>query len=57
MTPVQCANVPPLFGEIIGRRLASLHDLETVYSYSDALNLWEISLVGRYNDVLTQRRE
>jgi hypothetical protein len=37
-------------GVIVARRLASLHELETVYSYEDALNLAEIIAVQNYNE-------
>ncbi|MDR2077039.1 MAG: hypothetical protein LBP61_08965 [Desulfovibrio sp.] len=35
---------------IVARRLASLHELETVYSYEDALNMAEIITVQNYNE-------
>jgi hypothetical protein len=37
-------------GVIVARRLASLHELETVYSYEDALNMAEIITVQNYNE-------
>jgi hypothetical protein len=44
------ANVPGLIGVIVIRRLATLHELETVYSYEDALNFGEIITVQNYNE-------
>jgi hypothetical protein len=35
---------------VVDRRLASLHELQTVYSYEDALNLAEIIAVQSYNE-------
>jgi hypothetical protein len=35
---------------IVGARLATLHELETVYSLSDALDLAEIVTVRNYNE-------
>ena len=35
---------------IVARRYASLHDLKTVYSLSDALDLYEIIAVNNYNE-------
>jgi hypothetical protein len=37
-------------GVIVARRLATLHELETVYSYEDALNMAEIIAVQNYNE-------
>ena len=39
-----------LIGVIVVRRLATLHELETVYSYEDALNMAEIIAVQNYNE-------
>lgn len=33
------------------RRLASLHELQTIYSYDDALDMMEIILVNNYNEL------
>lgn len=35
---------------IVARRLATLHELETVYSYEDALNMAEVLTVQNYNE-------
>ena len=35
---------------VIGERLATLRDLETYYSYEDALNMAEIVMVRRNNE-------
>lgn len=37
---------------IINRKLATLDDLQTRYSYEDALNLLEIIQVNDYNEYL-----
>ena len=37
---------------LVARRLATLHELQTVYSYEDALNLAEILTVHNYNEWL-----
>lgn len=34
----------------MARRMASLHELDSVYSYEDALNLAEIITVQNYNE-------
>jgi hypothetical protein len=38
-----------LLGTIVARGLASLYELDTVYSLEDAFNLMEIITVGNYN--------
>ena len=47
---MEFANVSNLVGVLVGRRLATLHQLQTVYSLEDALNLLEIVSVQNYND-------
>lgn len=42
-------NVSNLMGGLISQKLATLHELDTVYSYEDALNLAEIIQVKNYN--------
>lgn len=44
------ANISPVFAAVIGRNLATLRELETVYSLPDALNLLEIITVQNYNE-------
>ncbi|MDR2947126.1 MAG: hypothetical protein LBV79_10320 [Candidatus Adiutrix sp.] len=44
------ANVSGLIGIIVSRQLATLNEMETVYSLPDALNLAEIITVGNYNE-------
>ncbi|MDL2315515.1 hypothetical protein LJC59_00330 [Desulfovibrio sp. OttesenSCG-928-A18] len=46
------ANVPSIIGIIVARRLATLHELQTVYSYRDALDMAEIIVVQNYNEWL-----
>lgn len=47
------ANVSSVIGAIVAREKASLHELQTVYSYEDALDLLEIITVQNYNDWVT----
>lgn len=35
---------------VAGERLATLHELETVYSYADALDMAEIVMVRAHNE-------
>ena len=39
-----------MLGVIITRRLATLHELQTVYSLDDAADLYEIAAVNNYNE-------
>lgn len=39
-----------LVGTIVSRRLATLYELQTIYSYEDALDLYEIIAVNNYNE-------
>lgn len=45
-----------MIGLIVSRNLATLHELQTVYSYEDALDLAEIIIVNNYNDDLLLRQ-
>ena len=39
-----------MLGVIVTRRLATLHELQTVYSIDDAVDLYEIAAVNNYNE-------
>lgn len=36
-------------GDVLGARMATLHDLQTVYDTEDMLLLWEAAMVAAYN--------
>lgn len=42
-------NVSKLIGTLISKRLATLHELKTVYDLEDAYNLLEVLLVDESN--------
>lgn len=44
------ANISGIVGVVVGRGLATLDELDTVYSFPDALNLLEIITVQNYNE-------
>jgi len=48
--------VPHIIGLLVSRRLATLIDLQTVYSAQDAYNLLEIMTVDSYNDHLARKK-
>lgn len=35
---------------ILSRKLATLHELQTVYSYEDAMDLYEIAYINGMNE-------
>lgn len=43
-------NVPRIVGGVVGTGLATLHELQTVYSLHDAYDLMEIARVDAYNE-------
>ena len=43
-------NVSGLVGTIVSHRLATLAELQTIYSYEDALDLYEVAVVNNYNE-------
>ena len=50
-------NVNPFIADIIHSRLATLHELRTVYDLEDACNLHEVDYVPAYNNYLRRKRE
>ena len=47
---IEYPTVPGIIGVIITRRLATLYELQTVYSIDDAVDLYEIAAVNNYNE-------
>jgi len=43
-------NVPPMIGAVVNSRLATLHELETVYGLEDLCNLYEIIIIRVANE-------
>lgn len=39
-----------LIGTIVSHKLATLHELQTIYSYDDALDMYEVICVNNYNE-------
>lgn len=35
---------------IMSRRLATLHELQTIYSYEDAMDLYEVAYINGMNE-------
>lgn len=51
---IECKGLLPIFTTIISQKLVTLHELQTVYHYEDALDLYEIVLVNNYNELTYQ---
>lgn len=44
-----------LIGVLIANKLATLHELKTVYSVEDAMIMYEAYIVPKYNEYLQNR--
>ena len=42
--------MPPEIAIVISKKLATLHELQTVYSWDDVLDLAEIAMIDSYNE-------
>ena len=49
-------NIPSLFGVLISQKVATLHELKTVYSYEDAIYMYEAIMIPKYNEWLAMER-
>ena len=45
-------NVPRLIGALVSARMATLHELQTVYGVQDAYDMLEVQTVDAHNDHL-----
>lgn len=52
---VEYANVSPVIGVLVSSRIATLHELKTVYGVRDAYDLLEVVTVDNYNNREAQR--
>lgn len=41
-----------IFGTLISHKLATLHEIKTIYTYNDCLDLLDIILVDNHNEYL-----
>ena len=48
--PRQYPNIPPLFGFLIAQKVTTLNELRTVYSFEDAMYMYEAVMIPRYNE-------
>jgi len=52
---VDFVNVDPLVGAIVESGKATLQELKTVYTLEEALDIFEVIAVGRYNEWLAAK--
>lgn len=51
-------DIVPIFGAVISAKLATLHEIKTVYTYDDILLMYDIICVDNYNqNVINQNQE
>lgn len=50
-------HVNPMFGVLISRHLATLYELQTIYSIDDAVDLYEIAATDNYNEWQVHKRK
>lgn len=54
---INYANVPNAIGTVVSRRLATLHELDTVYGAEDLYDMLELLAVDSFNErVLNEPR-
>ena len=47
---IEYPTVPGLVGAVVTSKFATLHELQTIYSYEDLVSLYEVYLVNNYNE-------
>lgn len=50
-------NLSVIIGGLVSSRICTLHELQSVYSFEDALNLWEVLSIDGYNKNQAQKRQ
>jgi hypothetical protein len=48
-------NVPRVIGAVVSARMATFHELDTVYGLNDVYDMWEILRVDAYNQRLLNK--
>lgn len=43
-------NINGLVGTLVANRIATLHELKTVYTLEDALDMYEAYIIPKYNE-------
>ena len=48
-------NLPAVIGTLLSKRMATLHELDTVYGVQDVYDMLEVITVDDYNNALANR--
>jgi hypothetical protein len=43
-------TVAGVVGVVISSRFATLHELQTIYSYADMMDMYEVHITNKYNE-------
>lgn len=43
-------NIHPVIGLLIANRIATLHELKTIYSMEDAMDMYEAFVIPKFNE-------
>lgn len=49
-------NIGGLIGTLVGNRLATLHELKTIYTLEDAMDIYEAYIVPKFNEWKAARK-
>ena len=52
---VKYMNIPPIIGRLISKRVATLHELGSVYGVKDAYDMLEVVNIDDYNAALSRQ--
>ena len=47
---IEYPTVSALIGVVVSSKFATLYELQTIYSYEDMIDMYEIVLVNNYNE-------
>lgn len=50
-------NVAPVIGTVVSRKMATIHELDTVYGMEDVYNMLEIMAVDDFNQTLLRKAQ
>lgn len=50
IVPKPYPNIPPLFGLLVSLGVCSLNELRTIYTFEDAVWMYEAVMVPKYNE-------
>ena len=48
-------NISPVIGTLLSKRMATLHELDTVYGTQDVYDMLEVIAVDDYNEALSRQ--